>query len=415
MSRPLPFEFAKVPSHWTVAPLGFYFSERRTVVSDSQFAPLSVTKDGVVPQLETAAKTDNNDSRKLVRAGDFVINSRSDRKGSAGLALLDGSVSPISTVLIPRPAICAPYAEYLLRSVPFQEEFYRWGSGIVADLWSTRFSAMRRIPLPVPPVEEQRAITAFLNRETAQIDAMIEAQQELANRLDERRLAVLDSAFQPFRPTMVQLRRAARLVTSGSRGWADFYADEGERFLRIGNLSRGSLELRGEVQCVDLPSGGTEGARTRLRSGDLLFSITAYLGSVGVVDHQWAGAFVSQHVGLCRLDPSMFDPRFVGYYMLSSDGQHQLKEGAYGGAKMQLALEDLRALATPIAHLPDQRAVVAAIEGHLSRIDALINAAIDSIALMQERRAALISAAVTGQIDPRTDKETTPQRLQEFT
>ena len=83
----------QIPTHWRLKSLGFFFGERREKVSDRDYQALSVTKDGIVPQLETAAKTDDRDNRKKVCQGDFVINSRSDRKGSAGLSELDGSVS----------------------------------------------------------------------------------------------------------------------------------------------------------------------------------------------------------------------------------------------------------------------------------------------------------------------------------
>ena len=79
----------------TVNKLGTHFLQRKEKVSDKDFPPLSVTKNGIVPQLENAAKTDNGDNRKLVKKGDYVINSRSDRKGSSGLSYLDGSVSLI--------------------------------------------------------------------------------------------------------------------------------------------------------------------------------------------------------------------------------------------------------------------------------------------------------------------------------
>lgn len=90
---------ASAPPHWRVTRLGQVFRERKDKVSDKDFPPLSVTKHGVVPQLDTAAKTDDGDNRKGVRVGDFVINSRSDRKGSSGLSPLDGSVSLINIVL----------------------------------------------------------------------------------------------------------------------------------------------------------------------------------------------------------------------------------------------------------------------------------------------------------------------------
>ena len=82
-----------LPSHWDNKKIGELFSERRTKVSDKDYAPLSVAKAGVVPQLDTAVKTDAGDNRKLVCSGDFVINSRSDRKGSCGVSEMDGSVS----------------------------------------------------------------------------------------------------------------------------------------------------------------------------------------------------------------------------------------------------------------------------------------------------------------------------------
>lgn len=161
-----------VPAHWKLLRLGTLFTERKTTVSAEKYLPLSVTKNGILPQLETAAKTDNPENRKLVLAGDFVINSRSDRKGSAGVSDHSGSVSLISTVLEPR-GIEPRFIHHLLRCEAFQEEYYRFGSGIVADLWSTRYSAMKQIRLAVPPREEQRAIATFLDRETAKIDALI--------------------------------------------------------------------------------------------------------------------------------------------------------------------------------------------------------------------------------------------------
>ncbi len=139
----------KVPKHWEIKRLGSKFIERREKVSDKDYPPLSVTKNGILPQLANAAKTNDGDNRKRVCLGDFVINSRSDRKGSSGLSNLDGSVSLINTVLKPRD-FEQRYVHCLLKSYPFQEEFYRVGRGIVADLWSTQYSEMSTIMIPVP-------------------------------------------------------------------------------------------------------------------------------------------------------------------------------------------------------------------------------------------------------------------------
>src|SRR5690606_23878020 len=152
----------EIPSHWEVRRLGNWFEERREKVSDKDYAPLSVTKHGIVPQLENAAKSNDTDNRKLVKAGDFVINSRSDRKGPSGLSSFDGSVSLINIVLKPRN-VFGNFTEYLLKSNSFIEEFYRNGHGIVADLWTTRFEEMKFINLALPPLHEQEAIARFLD------------------------------------------------------------------------------------------------------------------------------------------------------------------------------------------------------------------------------------------------------------
>jgi len=111
----------EIPEHWSLTRLGSYFEERKTKVSDKDFAPLSVTKQGILPQLDSAAKTNDGDNRKLVKKGDFVINSRSDRKGSSGIANEDGSVSLINIVMKPK-SIYPSFCNYLLKSNAFVEE-----------------------------------------------------------------------------------------------------------------------------------------------------------------------------------------------------------------------------------------------------------------------------------------------------
>ena len=111
-----------IPTHWGEVRLGSLFNQRKEKVSDIDYPALSVTKKGVVPQLDNAAKSNDGDNRKLVLKGDFAINSRSDRKGSSGVSIYDGSVSLIYIVL--KPIKIEPrYSEYLLKSYYFKEEY----------------------------------------------------------------------------------------------------------------------------------------------------------------------------------------------------------------------------------------------------------------------------------------------------
>ena len=170
--------FTSVPEPWNILKINALFSQRKEKVSDKDFAPISVTKNGIMPQLETVAKTDDSDNRKKVCVGDFVINSRSDRKGSCGISSFDGSVSLINIVLQPRQELNGRYAHYLLRSQPFSEEFYRNGRGIVADLWTTRYSEMKNILLPVPPRDEQDQIVRYLDWQVSKINRLIAAKRK---------------------------------------------------------------------------------------------------------------------------------------------------------------------------------------------------------------------------------------------
>lgn len=183
-----------IPVSWDMQKIGALFVQRKEKVSDKDFAPISVTKNGILPQLATAAKTDDGDNRKKVCVGDFVINSRSDRKGSCGVSDLEGSVSLINIVLQPREQLSGKYAHYLLRNQLFSEEYYRNGRGIVADLWTTRYSEMKTILLPVPPREEQDQIVRYLDWQVSKINRLIAAKRKQIALLKEHRTAKINQA-----------------------------------------------------------------------------------------------------------------------------------------------------------------------------------------------------------------------------
>lgn len=155
----------RIPLEWKIGLVGQHYINRSEKVNDRDFKPLSVTKNGIMPQLDSVVKTSANDSRKLVRQGDFVINSRSDRKQSCGLSGTDGSVSLINIVLKHGESgdILPEFTKFLLKNYGFAEEFYRWGNGIASDLWSTKWDSMKKIPIPIPSTDTQQRIIDELN------------------------------------------------------------------------------------------------------------------------------------------------------------------------------------------------------------------------------------------------------------
>lgn len=164
----------EIPEHWKMSKVSSHFRQRNVKVSDKEYPALSVSKMGVTPQLDNVALSNaEGNSRKLVKVGDYAVNSRSDRKGSCGVSQYEGSVSLITIVLEPFD-IDRGYVHYLFRSNPWIEEFYRNGRGIVADLWTTNYQMMKGMYLPIPPLSEQRAIVSYITERTSKIDTLIE-------------------------------------------------------------------------------------------------------------------------------------------------------------------------------------------------------------------------------------------------
>lgn len=276
------------------------------------------------------------------------------------------------------------------------------------------------LDVPVPP-NESKQIAAFLDHETAKIDALIEKQQRLIELLKEKRQAVISHAVTrglnpnaPLKDSGVEwlgevpahwvVTRAKFLfdfVTSGSRGWAEYYSDDGDLFFRIANLTRDTILPKLEsIQNVSPPSG-SEGERSRIKLNDILISITADLGSVCVANAEIENGYVSQHVALCRPNTCVASPDWLGFYVLSDVAKEQLIGSGYGGTKVQLSLEDIRELVVLLPAESEQTEIAKYIKERMACFSKLEEIAYSQIDYLQERRTALISAAVTGKIDVR--------------
>ena len=183
-----------IPEHWEVKKLGHLYIPRNEKVSDKDYPALSVTMQGVLLQLENVAKTNDGDNRKLVKIGDFAINSRSDRRGSCGISKYDGSVSLINIVLTPINDMNPVYYEWLFHSSLFSDEYYRWGHGIVNDLWTTRWQEMKNIQIAAPPLHEQQLIATYLDQKCSEIDELITLQEEMITKLQSYKQSVITEA-----------------------------------------------------------------------------------------------------------------------------------------------------------------------------------------------------------------------------
>ena len=276
------------------------------------------------------------------------------------------------------------------------------------------------LSIPLPPLDEQRAIVRHLDHVDDHIRRYVAAKEKLIALLEEERQAVIQRAVTrgldpsvPLKPSGIdwlgdipahwercRLRNVVSEVTTGSRGWSSYASDTGPLFIRVANLSRGSLKLRfNDTVRLDLPET-SEANRTRIRAGDLLISVTAYIGSIGVAPVQVGEAYVSQHVARCR--PRLgSSSRWLGYVLLSPVGQVHGQTSLYGGTKDGLSLDDVKNYPILRPPFPEQIAIAEYIDKATAEIDSAIKNARRQIDLIREFRTRLIADVVTGKLDVR--------------
>lgn len=383
-----------------MAPIGSIVIERNEKVGETEFSPLSVGKLGVTPQLAGVAKSQTEGDRKLVRAGDLVINSRSDRRGASGLARQDGSVSLVYSVMTPRPDLLLPeYGHHLLRSTAFQDEFFRWGTGIVDDLWSTNFTRMSRIRVPLPPLEVQRELAARLD----EVDAMVAKLDELTEALRAR---TIDTAAL-FGLCENDPRRGedARSPLSGiPKHWdrTKFGYDFTESTERNGNEPPGPLlsisEYRGVEQNsrTDGQQASLDVAKYRVVRPDQLAANMMWLNHGGLGVSSLTG-YISPDYKAFWISPR-FHPRYVHHLLRSPryvDYFGAIGTGVRPNAQ-RVTRTSLDMMPLPLPPVDEQRriadrldAVTGRVEGMLSKIAALRN-------LLVERSSAFLLDVVTG-------------------
>ncbi|MBF0233646.1 MAG: restriction endonuclease subunit S [Desulfamplus sp.] len=175
-----------------------------------------------------------------------------------------------------------------------------------------------------------------------------------------------------------KLENVSDFITSGSRGWARYYSEEGAIFIRIGNLTREHIHMRFDDVVYVNPPLTSEGKRTAVNAGDLLISITADLGIIAVIPDEFPEAYVNQHIALVRLNKSKIVPCFAGWFLAGYRGQSQFDKLNESGAKAGLNLPTVKNLLVPRLDISEQEQIVKtlgtniySLNGHQSQLSKL--------------------------------------------
>lgn len=388
----------ELPAEWELSRLGTLYATRNCKVSDEDYAPLSVTMGGVVPQLSHVAKSDDHANRKLVQKGDFVINSRSDRRNSCGFAPSDGSVSLINTVCIPRSGFDSRYFGYLFDSEQWADEFYSWGHGIVADLWTTSWNEMKRIMLPVPPLDEQQRIADYLDAKCAEIDRAIEAAEKSIKEYESYRRSLVTYGTACKRTSKrVRLRNLCSRIFDGPFGShlkSTDYIDEGIRVVRLENLKY--MRFDDSKQSFISHEKYKTISRHTVTPDDLIMA-TFVAKEVQVVELPSYVEFAvnkADCVGL-RLN-GIACKRFVQYALSSNAVLGYLQGQLHGTTRGRVNTSQIKTIPLALPPLDEQRRIVDYLDDKCVQIDRAIAAKQAIIADLKAYKQSLIYEVVTG-------------------
>ena len=413
----------EIPEDWEVSKIGQLYEERKTKVSDTVYPPLSVTMQGILPQLETAAKSDAHDDRKLVLKGDFAINSRSDRRGSCGISEFDGSVSLINTVLHPKTEMNPIYYNWLFHSFRFSDEYYKNGHGIVDDLWTTSWTEMKKIFIPLPPKETQQCIASYLDKKCNKIEETIQNQQQVIEKLKAYKQSLITEAvtgkvkiengkacgeYESFKDSGVEW--IGRIPSGWEIKKLKYIADS---FSKGSGITKEEIVINGDTPCVRYGELYTKydyhftecQTRTNLgiietpkyfSHGDVLFTCTGEL----VEEIGKSIAYLGNEKCLAGGDIIVLkhsqDPMFMGFALDSKYVQGQKSFGKTKLKVVHISSEEIARLLIVLPSKEEQKEIADYLDKKYNAIDTTIEKKQKLIEKLTEYKKSLIYECVTG-------------------
>lgn len=411
----------KVPEHWGVGQSRRLFALRKDKASDTDQQLTASQKHGVIYQKDFMELENQRvvqvfkgaDILKHVEPDDFVISMRSFQ-GGIERCKVRGCISSAYVVLIPHGRIDSTFFSYLFKSQDYIQALQST-TNLVRDGQALRYDNFTLVDLPLVPIEEQVAIATFLDRETSKIDALVAEQQRLIELLKEKRQAVISHAVTKglnpdvrMKPSGIEwlgdvpehwvvknLRHFASVLrgkfTHRPRNDPAFYDGEFP-FVQTGDITGSSRFITGFKQTLN--ERGIAVSK-QFPKGTLVMAIAANIGDVAILD--FPAYFPDSIVGLV---PKGEVTLMFMYYLMTAMKAPMLMT-ATASAQMNLNVDQICSLTAGCPPIAEQVQIVSHLDEELSRMDVLTDEAKLAVDLLQERRTALISAAVTGKIDVR--------------
>tara|TARA_B100000749_G_scaffold270063_1_gene249465 strand:- start:1014 stop:2357 length:1344 start_codon:yes stop_codon:yes gene_type:complete len=385
----------EVPDHWESRRLKFLFSLQKRPVVDGD-GIVTCFRDGAVT-LRSNRRTDGftNAEKEIgyqgIRKGDLVIHAMDAFAGAIGVSDSDGKSSPVYSACTPNEGVSAYYFARLLRHMALAGFVSSLAKGIRERSTDFRWSDASEICLPLPSISEQTQIARFLDHETARIDALIEEQQRLIELLKEKRRGIVLSALSDTSLPLVRIGHAVDVISRPVKQRED------ESYTPIGLFNRDRGLFHKEPR--EMQDMG-DSDFFWIKSGDLIISGQfAWEGAVAMAGESEEGLVVSHRYPVLRGKHGVANTEYLYAILTTKHGDFLLNESSRGAAGRNRPL-NLAALLKEKIRIPSKE-IQEQVSNLVQNEAKVLTECRQQISLLQERRSALISAAVTGKIDVR--------------
>ena len=413
----------EVPTHWSIAQTKREFRRRKVINTGMTCQDrLALTMKGVVPRdlhdLDGLQSSDY-EGYQIFEAGDLafkLIDLQNVKTSRVGMVHSRGIMSPAYIRLEPSTPEVARYGFWYFMALYWTQVFNNLGGGVRQTLGPEE---LLTVPFPLPPPAEQFAIAAFLDREAGKIDALVEAQARLIELLKEKRQAVISHAVTkgldlaasmkdagvewlgevPEDWQLTRVKYAASHVVDCLHTTPTYDGELEYPAIRTADVVRGRLLLDG-ARLVSREIYEERIQRLRPEADDILYTREGERFGLAALVPPGIDLCLGQRMMMIRIERE-YDPAYIMWVLNSDPVYQQVLSGVTGATSPHVNISEVINFHVPVPPLGEQRAIAAHILASTAGLDRLASEAEAATRLLQERRAALVWAAVTGKIDVR--------------
>jgi len=420
----------EIPAHWAVTRLKFVAEVHGGLTLGKNYGTAALVEypylrvanvqDGYLDlsDVATILIPETEAEACLLQAGDVLMNEGGDADKLGRGCIWAGEIAPClhqNHVFAVRPQLVCSEWLNAWTSTEAAKAFFESRAKQSTNLASISATNLKELPIPVPPADEQRAIAAYLACETERLDGLVAAKERVLGLVAEKRRALITRAvtrgLDPCAPSRdsgipwlgeipahwsaTPLKRSATIIDCKHRTVP--FTSEGIPLASIREVQSWEVDLTAakmttKEEYLLMIEGGREP-----RPGDVIVSRNATVGAAALVPPGRAQFCMGQDVSLVRPGAEL-EPAFLNWLFRSDCVANQFTSTSIGAIFFRINVEQIKELLIPLPPLDEQRAIVAHIAAETAKLDALRAAMERTIALLKERRAALIAAAVTGRI-----------------